>query len=435
MDIFGANMNGSFIVERIESLPSWGSSDVGRFLFDIKTNNYYLGAPSLEIGTDGWIPIGLVSTIVKSFNLDWDTEMEQEHGKISAINIPCKIKETIYNVNEYLNELSNNISELQKAKTIENKSVKYYHIDFETENKLMSSHIPIVNTDGYFSEETKTIESALISLQTKTAKDIPLYISEEENSTVGIFGNKLKLSADNIQNGLESLETYINNLTASNIPCYYEGSQDDSNVQFVLDALFNLHGKLKLTDLVDVQNYDSTNRFLKSLGCPENGCGGTEWTTITANEVTAKYPGETMTNVQAVISELSNSFNTLLNVFSEGKYKSENIAYTHPSFEEFDNIDNAMDYVLNNFNYPGRKINANEIPCSPIGNKDNNNIQLALNFLNTNLQQILSNGPCDIKAQDVEYISSSGHTTVEETLGYIMGFVRHMITNEGISYT
>ena len=290
MDNYGMNMFGSFVVERVQILPDWGTADMGRMLYDLNTENYYLGGPAITVGVSGWIPIGITQTSIRSYNIDWDTDMTGLYGKVSASNIPCSIDDTTSNVNDALNALQDSIDSLQVGDTIEPSAVKSYHLDITGINRIDSAVIPIDNSEGYFTGETPTIEDALTQLQQKNAGAIELDL------VGGTFGDLLGFTPTTIQNGFQDIEEYLNTFTAADLPCHYEGCACDTNVQFVIDALYNLHVSLKITDMVDVPDYSADNRYLKS-----NGVNNTEWVELVANDVTATYPGTTPTNVQGAI--------------------------------------------------------------------------------------------------------------------------------------
>lgn len=416
------NMSGSLTVERLPTRPDWGISDTGRIIFDISTGNYWLGAHSSEVGSQGWVSLGLLSNSINSYHINWDTNISGQYGRVSAKDVPAKSKEKISNVQLILDDFNNQLDKLTEGSQILPKAIKDFHLDTTGENRISAEDIPVENTNGIFAGAKVTIEDALTQVMTRGANGILL-------DPAANFGSNLGFISSNVQQALLDLEQYLHKLNASRIPCTYEGCGCDTNVQFAIDALYHLHSNLRLTDLLDVPNYEVDKLFLKS-----NGTSKTEWVTIVANDVEAQYPSTVKSNVQAALWSIGLSLDSLGDRLDKLKYRAEDIEYTLAN-KPFLNVDDGLDYIFAHFYNPDKKPIASEIGCSGIGTPSNNNVQLALAYLNTNLNKIMSQMPCTTGADEVTYYSAQGATTVAHTLDYILGFINHVITsNNSISY-
>ena len=138
---------------------------------------------------------------------------------------------------------------------------------------------------------------------------------------------------------------------------------------------------------------------------------------------------------RAQLWAIDTGLNSLQTQINNLAFSAEDISYTHAQFTMVSDVDDALDYIYNNFYHPGNIPVAGEIPCTAIGAAANNKVQLALDYLNNEVNSILSSMPCQVGAGDVTYNSPQGATNVADALTYVMGFISHMINNEGISYS
>jgi len=289
-------MQGQIIIEKVEERPDWSSHDIGRFIYETSTGMYWLGAYTNEIAYAGWVPIGLSNGIVKSQFIDWDTDLIGHPDKVSAQSIPCWYGDTTSNVQLSINAIVADIKALSTGELIEPGSIKDYHLDTTGPNAITSASIPIDNTLGYFTSDIETIEDALSFLYNRKADSI---------SVTSGFGSILGLSSTNVQQALEDLEKYISELTAADIVATYPATGEASNVQYVLDAYYNLMVTLNFTDLIGTPNdYGVEGQYLRS-----NGVDAAYWATISASDVTCLWPGcdseqSVSTNVQDAICQL-----------------------------------------------------------------------------------------------------------------------------------
>lgn len=412
MDNYGMAMYGSLLFEKVSIVPDWGSGDVGRIIYDLDTENYYLGAPDIETGYNGWIPIGIISNSIKSYNIDWDENLTGSTGKVSASNVPVSYDSTSTNVQVAVDLIHDAIVDLSKGTDIQDQAITADHLKVTGADAVTADVIPITNTDGYFSGTIKTIEDALNELAQMTAADVSL------DTTSGTFGKDLSFTSTTVQEALEALEDYLSTVTATQIPCTYEGCGCATNVQFAINALYNLHAQMKLVDLVDVPAYDAAKFFLKS-----NGTNSVSWTSITSNDIVTQFPGQTSTNAQAAFWAIEATLTSIQNQLNSLHFTAEDIEYNKSDFDQFNNVDDALDYILNQFYYPGRLPSASIIPCTAIGETTNTTVQLALAYLNNEVNSLLSLIPCEVKAADVPYTSPSGATNVSAALDYIFSFI------------
>lgn len=425
MDNYGLVMAGSLVIEKVQILPDWGIADTGRILYDLNTNNYWLGSHSLTIGTDGWIPLGITSSAVHSYNIDWDTDMTGAFGKVNASYLPCKYgNDDATNLQLVLDEINDDLTNIKTGNNIAPESIRDYHFDITGDHKITADSIPIINHNGYFSGDNPTIEDSLEQLSIQTAADIRLDIVD------GHFGDDIiSLStAITIQSALEGIEDYLYNLNASRVPVYYSGCGCDTTVQFAIESLFSLQDSMKLIDMSDVPAYDPNNRFLKS-----DGISTCSWTTINADEVKILYPGNSVTNVQSAITGMGTSLTNLFNQVNTLSFTATSIIYTNASMPQLSNVDDALDLVYSTFYHPGNAQAANQVPCDQIG-LGNTNVQLALSYLKGQLDVVNSMLPCQPDASAVLCSTTAGQSNTQLVLNYIMGFIRDAIDNHGITY-
>ena len=425
---YGTDMNGSFVVEKVISLPQWSTSDIGRFIYDCTQNNYYLGGPLITVGQSGWIPLGLTGNVIKRDNIDWDTTLSNRLGAISAKDIPAEYEISASDVQTILDQYYDNFDQIKKGTFLADGSIKSNHLAITGSERITAESIPIVNVTNLFpmiSGSIITIEDALSTLIRRSAEKISLDQTDASN-----YGDLLDFKATNIQGAFEEIESYLKTLTAQDIPCTYEGCSCDTNVQFVIDALYKLRTEIKFIDLIDTPDaYDSKLLFLKA------NSSALEWSDIFANDVIAQYPGTTVSNVQFAIWTLEGDLAALTNRVDELHFDAPDIGYT-PSNNaySFSDIGSALDTIFNEFYSPKRPPTATSISCIAMGGVANTNVQLVLAYLDSQLNTLLSSLPCSVGAANVSYASASGATNVANTLTYILSFIDFMRTNNGVAY-
>lgn len=425
MDNYGLVMFGSLVIEKVQVLPDWGISDTGRILYDLTTNNYWLGGHSITVGTDGWIPLGITSTAIHSYNIDWDTNMTGAFGKVNASYMPCRFGDTTSTqVQAVLDNIYTTLTSVQAGDKINANSIRDYHLDITGTHRVTADSIPVLNDDGYFSGTNPTIEDALSQLTTRNASGVPL------DTDSGHFGADLTpfSTAVNVQGALETIEDYLAAFNASKVPVYYSGCGCDTNVQFAIEALYALHDAMSIVDLADVPAYDVNHRFLKS-----NGVNACEWVTLEASDITALYPGNQETNVQGAIYAMGTTISNMQTQINNLVFSAEDIVYQNNAYPQLGNIDDAIDLIYSTFYNPGNPQKAVDVACNAIG-PGNVTVQAALTFLKSQVDAINSMLPCQVGAEDVACTTSAGATNVQDALTYIMGFIYHAIDAHGITY-
>lgn len=441
MQNYGTSMIGSFVVERVTSLPVWTSHDIGRFLYDITTLNYYLGAPSINDGRSGWIPIGIVSNIIKKDNVDWDVNITNRPGSISAKDLPVLYHGSPDNVQNVLSEIENNLQDIKKGNYLATESIKDYHLLTYGANAITAQTIPTENAKGIFPPtggSVVTIEEALDYLYTRRAHDILLKHDPSTSASFSdpnIFGNKLSLGRlVSIQDGLDALEDYIFNLDASQIKCTYKGCACTTNVQNVLDTLYKDFSSFKFIELQDTPGvYDSARPYLKAVGSTLT------WVALDASDVNCTFKSSKV-STQYAITNLESLTNSLSYTLSSLSLTAAKVAYPYTSsFYTFTEVQSALDAILNDFYSPRHKPTAGEISCVNIASSPNppiNTVQLALTYLDSELTFLKSSLPCNVSAPSVAYVSSKvGTTTADKALTYLLGFVDYMISTGKVSYS
>lgn len=428
MQSYGTTMNGSFVVEKVINLPQWSLSDIGRFLYDCTTNNYFLGAPLITVGQDGWIPLGITTNIIKAQNIDWDVELSNRLGGVSAKDVPAAYKLEPSTVQAILDTYYDTFELIRQGKFLSAGSITAPLLKIEGQDKISAKSIPILNETSLFkpiSGSTITIEDALTILIRRSAEKINL-----DTSGASTYGDNLNFKATTIQGAFEELEQYLVALTADDIPCTYEGCSCETNVQFVIDALYKLYSQIKIIDLVDTPDaYDDKLFYLKS-----NGVDKLEWSNIVANDVEAQYPGTDPSNVQYAIWTMEGDIKNIIYRLDTLKLHAKDIKYEPNSTQYvFDNVDTALNTIFTNFYSPKNKPTATDISCIAMGGPANINVQLVLAYLDSQLNTLLSSLPCSVGAANVSYASASGATNVANTLTYILSFIDYM-RSTGTSY-
>lgn len=427
MQNYGTRMAGSIIVERVRTLPMWSSADTGRFLYDLKTENYYLGGPTSSVASKGWIPIGLTSGIIKSNNLDWDTTLSNRFGAISAKDLPILYLNKPSNTQAAINNISDNLESIKSGKYLADGAIKLRHLDIHGTNAITAAGLPLKNAKSLFTPTNGTdvfIEDALDLLYNRRANGVLL----DEKPRTGLFTTRLNFSAKTVQDGLECLEDYLAELSADEISCTYQGCNCKTNVQFVIDALYKLYADVAFTDLTDTPAAQEQDKYLKSNGA------ALIFTDLKAKEVKCQVPGNAHTDVEGLIRCLFDTCDTLTNQINGMNVFASNVKYTSPVTKySFNNVASALDIIFNNFYSTVNHIPASDISCLAMGGPANTNVQLALSYLNAQVNTLTSTLPCNITASDVSYTIHSKVTNTNFALDYIIGVIDHLISSGQIT--
>ncbi len=397
MDNYGLNMQGSFLIQKVDDKPVWTVVDMGRLIFEVNTGQYWLGGDSTDDGDNGWIPIGLIEGTVKVKHINWDTLLSGDIDKVSAKDIPCLYDTTnIINVQDSITNILNLINQLSTGELLLDNVISVNNLNFT------ASSFPIDNNEGTFSGPAATVESALEEIAAYYASDWRLDPNDN-------FGQYLPFTSTTIQQALNDLEEYVSSLNGSSISVTYAGTGSPSSLQGTLDAMYYQFDNIEFIDLVGTpNNYGVINQYLRSTG------SGLEWVSLNANNTYCQYPGTVDSTVQAAIwiiqGQLTTLESSLLNVTAE----SQNVSYDNPTYS---NVDDALDFLLAHSYTASNPPNAVSVLSSGVGGADN--VQESLEYLQTQVNQILALVPVSVDANDVTYNAPSGHTYVDGTLDYI----------------
>ena len=424
MRSYSTSMQGSFKVERVDVLPNWTTYDVGRFLYDLSTKTFYLGASSIDFGSKGWITVGLSDRCIKNYHIDWDNQLTNKFGTVSAKDVPVLYKNKPNNVQDVISLAEQYFEAIKNGTFLETGCIKDYHLDISTIHAVTADSIPYTNSE-YFSiipeigKPFFSTEDAIKYVYTRPANEINLENSNRSDK----FGSLLQLDAKTVQDALERLEQYLAHLTASQVSVVYPGCECKTNVQVAIDSLYKICAQGAFIDLADTPVGYNAGKFVKSTTT------GLSFDSISSSEVTVTAPGLSNPTLQDFID---NNYDNLQKL--DKKIESLTAADIHFNYSStnynFTNVDQSIKYILNNYFGPLNLPSANEVTCIPIGDPQNNNVQLALSYLANTVSTISNSFSC---ATTVFTVNNNEHT-LSQILEYIMGFINHMIDNEGISY-
>jgi hypothetical protein len=134
MENYALSMQGHFITEKVLNIPVWTASDIGRFIYVISLDRYFIGAASASIDDDGWAIIGLYNDTITDRYIDWDTNLDYVNDKISSINIPTMYSDTTTNIQIALDDIFDSISLLSSGDLISDGGILPRHIGFEAKD-------------------------------------------------------------------------------------------------------------------------------------------------------------------------------------------------------------------------------------------------------------------------------------------------------------
>jgi len=187
MQNHGTFMYGKLFLETVNSLPDWNKNNIGRVLFDKQTSQIWICAENRTIGTDGWIFCGLRNKCIDQNHINWDVELNDCSGvKVHAGHVPCRYKDLYHKCNSddyYVDELLiDDISTVQKAIDnirafvnanifeINEQSVKFYHLDTTSLERVDTSRIPVRSAKLKFGDANLNLDDALVIVYDKIAK-------------------------------------------------------------------------------------------------------------------------------------------------------------------------------------------------------------------------------------------------------------------------
>lgn len=426
MQSYSTNMEGSLKIEKVDKLPNWTSYDTGRFLYDLSTKKFYLGTSSIEYGNKGWIVVGLSDKCIKSYHIDWDIDLTNKAGCISAKDIPVLYENKPNNIQNIISLAEIYFKSIKNGTFLGNGCIKDYHLDVNSIHSINADSIPYTN-DKYFSITTPlnknffSIEDAIIHVYTREANEINLENTDRENK----FGDLLSFDAKTVQDALEQIELYLSTLTASQVSVVYPGCECKTNVQAAIDALYKIAAQGAFTDLADTPIGYNNGKYVKSTE------KGLTFTQINSSDVLVNYSGldsnstldDYIELIQSDLTKLDNKINNLSANNIKFDYTSDNLNFT--------NTQQCLLYLIKNYFSSNNLPSANQISCIPIGSEQNNTVQLALSYLANTVSTISNSFNCSTSTLSI----NNAEHTLQETLDYIINFINYMIDEQNISYS
>jgi len=414
MESYNLVMKGKFTTEKVENIPVWKQSDVGRIIYVTSIDKYFIGCESVNIDDDGWAIIGLYSDSIINKHVNWDENLEYIDGKISSLNIPTIYGDSTTNIQNSLDIIYENILDLSSGTLLGDEKVLARHIGFNADD------IPIINNDLYFNGNDPSIEDALNQLYLRTAKDIKL----SDNT---LFGDSIGLDVkSNLEDTLIELEKYLINYPSSNI--VINNPLDPSkliSLQICIDALYGLIQNKKLTNLLDTPiDYGVQNQFLRT-----NGINKFEYSDIYGDLINVQYPVGTTTTVQNALMTIYTQIENLsLGLPTDPisrditQINAKNVIFDDTlSSGKGDNVETVLNYLLVHSYTASNPPKAIDIKSTGIGATDN--IQAALEHLQEYLNQTIGLIPSCLKASDIYYNSIQSHTNVDSSLDYLFDII------------
>lgn len=409
MDNYGIDMQGVVLVQRVDSKEEWTTNDIGRVILDVSTGLFWVGATTIESGHSGWIPLGIYDRSIKYRMIDWDDALEGYTTKVSSLNIPCLYGDSTSTVQTAVNSILDEITALSRGETIQSTAIKSFHLDTEGTYRISAKTIPIENVNGYFPAIITTTEDALDYTVNRSAEQVPL-------QTDGGFGSVIGFTSQSVQSGLVDIEEYLANLTADNISATYPLSPTLSTVQFVLDAHYQLIKNINFKDLIGTPlDYGISGQVLVTDGV-DSVC----FTDLIANSISCQYPQTTDSNVQAAIWGIQQDIYDLQSTL-EGQNTLDATQITYNGNDQFSDIDSVVDYLLTTSYRSDNSPDASDI--SSIGIGDTNNVQDALVYLSDQFGSLMSQLPCQVISDNIDYISPAGHSNVRAALDYLFSLL------------
>lgn len=428
MKSYGFTMSGTLIFEKVQTRPDWSEDDTGRVIYEVSTGNYWLGGDEYSDGDCGWVLLGIGNRTIKKYHIDWDDDLIDDGHKVSAADIPVAFGDTTSNLQDTVDDLKQLIADTQSGVQLMDTVVKMRHIDVTSSERVHADGLPITNNNGHFEGTNPSIEDALDQLAERNASSIVL-------DDDGSFGSLTGIAASDVQTALQSIESYLNELNASQVLCEYEGCTGDCTnytVQNAINALYALTGDASLDYLSDGPGiYDSSKRYIKS-----NGTDGWFWTVIPANDISCEYTpaGDSNVNVQGALWAINAQFIDMQNQINEFSVDASEVDYTHAGHaSNFDNVDDALDYMFTKFFYDedGHYQTAAKTPCNSVIDPSNDDVQSALNAIESEINTLKGQVDCNVEASNVTYNGYTGASNVDTALDHIIESILDIYTKIG----
>lgn len=284
---------GKVWVQILDSLPDWTNEDVGRIVYIKGINESYIG------GDKKWEPIFLFEDAVKNKHMNWGlgTDIDLINGEC----IPIYDENTTEtNIQELFDRHYLHITNLRNGNDIEDAVLKGRHIDGKSNDGFTAPLMYIEDRSRCFGvlRYEMSVEDALAYLCQRRADSIRL-------ARPNGFGGTIGVSSPNVQNALEDIETYLDNLNGTQITVTMDSLFEDggacqtTNLQNALNLIHFRNWNFPFTDLIDAPDgYGRCRQVLKTCGQNPDCCDGTDpdgnislpmhmyWGDIYASEVT-----------------------------------------------------------------------------------------------------------------------------------------------------
>gem|GEM_PF-6589837 len=383
-------MDGPLVIERVAFLPTWTASLVGRMVYDITSSTYWIAGDTIDDGLNGWIQFGLSDDSILSEYIHWNTNLDDPTA-ISSINIPTLFRDSTSNVQVAINSITEDLDSLVDGTGLGESSIVGTHIGFT------SIDVPFANSQGKFTVEIESVEDALNFLRYTTADGVLLKEPHD-------FGLGISSTAEDAQQALLDIDTYLNNLNADNVKALVPSTSVWSSVQSVLDMLNSNIQNISLSDLVGTpDDYGINKQFIKT-----NGIDTVYFSDIYASDIICQYPGTTSTTVQSALAIIQNAIDQLNG--GTLSLDASDISFDDSPSIGFTNIDDVLDYLIQECFTASNLPEATQISSTGIGTS--NNVQSSLEFLDARIESLAASIGDTSCGSPISPVSLSSDTSI-----------------------
>lgn len=333
MKSLGMTLTGSLYVQRLETKPPFQYDDTGRVIYCVDSETMWIGAEN------EWVSITLYDGCIKSNHINWDID-QNSSAAVNSSKMPTYYNGNVMTVQEALDQIQADLGNIRNAKDMGEKVIMGRHINGASVDGFTAEDMYIRDLYGTFGGNAyaTSVEQAIDIIAKKRANDIKL----SKDSSLGSYC--LGGPFHNIQEGLEGIEAYLNNLSGDQIKvhgCNLTGNEslcDHSDIQTALDQMCNYLSNLKLIDLHDTPNdYGACGQYLRTCGDGCSSCEGcapgtmpkVHWSHVRASDVScildidANYTFDDQyanSNVQTAIHRLEYYLKTRLGYLYYNSY-------------------------------------------------------------------------------------------------------------------
>jgi len=390
MKSFGISMDGPLVIERVDILPTWTSSLVGRMVYERASSTYWIAGDTADDGIAGWIQFGLNSRGIISDYMRWDVDLVDSTA-ISSEDMPTYYLDSTSNVQVALNSITDNISGIIEGSLLGPKSVTYDNVGFT------SADVPFANSQGKFDVAYETVEQVLNFLRYSTADQI-LFLEPHD------FGLGITSNADNVQQALLDIDKYFENLNADKVKALIPSTSVWSSVQSILDMLNSNIANISYVGLVGTpENYGLDKQFLRT-----NGEDSVYYSDVYASDIICQYPGTVANTVQGALAIIDSRINEL----SGGNLRldSSDISYDDSPSIGLNNVDDVLDYLIRECFTAANLPEASQVSSVSIGNT--NNVQASLEFIQIEVEALQASGGTELCEASISPLSLSANSLV-----------------------